>query len=477
MIILIHIINQNKINIKSKSQTNAVLDGQQRLTSLMNVLFVDKIYIRDVKYALFFNEETEEFKFLIDGAEKRLKKDKKYPTKSDYKVKDIYEGNIKGKRNCEKLEKRLRDFHIRYEIYDGSLEKAMEVFHRLNTNGTKLTSPEIYLSLIINNNKKEGKTFKNDINKIKKQYKDKYNIELDLGFFIKSIIICILEGAKYDVHKVEDNKNKILNNYGKVFEAIGKVCRYCKNNINIARIIKSKNILIPLVYYCYKGNKLKDSARGVKYYIVTSAILGVFGGQSDDVLLYMKKHINKYNKKSFDIKIIKDEINIKRTSYRFVKKDIERMLDNKYITEPTKIILYLIYSSIDNSFVYSETTNIDHLHPKKYFKTIDINDKNSKEYKELKNNGLKNKDIKVIIEKEEWNKIPNLKPISTQTDYGEKGKKDKNLDKWIQDHPEYKDETMQKCNDKDYALKNFRKFYKKRKKVMIDILNNYFNKK
>lgn len=451
------------INYLDREHVYAVLDGQQRITTLINVLFTDRIMIKDNNYSLFFNDKQEKFKLL------KVDKDDKTDW---YKVKDLFENkNLNGKNN-RKVSKTLQSIRISPILFKGKIDDALEVFRRLNTSGTKLSNPEINISIIIN----KGKNFniREIIETKRKKILKNYHIDLPLPFFVKAIVVCILDSVKYDENKVKDNVRLIQKNYKVLFECIENVCSFCYKNLHIHRVIKSYNMLVPLVYYCYSNKCRLNSniSSGTKYYISICSIYGVFGGQSDNTLLKFKKYVDKKKKDSFTLKNIKKELEI-ITSHRIDIDEINKMIKHQYCEDQTNAVLYLIYSRNKN-FVYSDEFQQDHMHPKKYFSDIVLNGeeyKNSK-YIFLIEEGMTRRDIKEIVTNKYWNKIPNLQLLLETENVS--GKHSMAFDEWLySDYKKRIDSTMPIRKKREfYKIANFIKFYKEREKILRNELKD-----
>lgn len=473
--------NLNPINSSSKSskKVSAILDGQQRITSIMNVLVYDNITKNNKHISLYFNAKNCTFKFFEENIVNSNKvKKRNNPTEFDFKVKDIFDNNIKLKPLDAKYRDRiiqlynnLKSFSFSYNSYSGELKNALEVFRRLNTGGSPLTNPEINVSIIINKAKDYRINFRDEINRKITDLSDKYNIKLNLAFFIKSIVVCILNEVKYDENKVDKYIEKILDNYVNVFDAIEKVCSYCNKVLNMSYVIKSNNVLIPLVYYYYLYKTFGQGlSKAIKYYISLSLIFGYFGGQSDNVISQMIKYIDTYRTNSFDIKNLK-KIEIKHVQMSVNKGTISKMLEHEYREEATSVILYLIYSSISPQFVYTSNLVQDHMHPKMNFDKLKI-EPNNKLYDNLIKAGLSKKDINTIVKNRLWNKIPNIQLI-TDSKNGIEGKWKKQFEEWIlEDQNNRIDATMPKYTKSSYKLKNFISFYKNRQRILKDIIKN-----
>jgi len=471
--------NLNPINSLSNKKVSAILDGQQRITSVMNVLVYDNITRNKKHISLYFNVKDCTFKFFEDNIfTGNNKKKRNAPTDFDFKVKDIFDKNIRSKtmkkeykNRINQLYENLKDFNFSYNSYSGELKNALEVFRRLNIGGSPLTNPEINVSIIINKAKDYKIDFRDEINRKITSLKEDYKINLNLAFFIKTIVVCILNEVKYDETKVDKEIKKILDNYDKVFDAIEKVCRYCDRVLNMSYVIKSNNVLIPLVYYYYTYNTFGQGlSKAIKYYISLSLIFGYFGGQSDNVISQMIKYIDTYKTNSFMIKNLK-KIEIKHVQMSVNNKIILKMLQHEYREEATSVILYLIYSSISPQFVYTSNLVQDHMHPKMNFDKLKI-EPNNKLYDNLIKAGLSKKDINIIIKNRLWNKIPNIQLI-TDSKNGIEGKWKKQFEDWIlEDQNNRIDATMPKYNKNSYKLKNFISFYKKRQGILQTIIKN-----
>ncbi len=492
-------------NLNGKSSINLVLDGQQRLTSLLIGLNGIRNYTKNGKSKseklyinLFSNIETDkkniygwkyELKFLEDSeAENDNNKNKLWiavgkvldyrdKTTEDFKqsLSDII--NIKANNNTELIKKAnntlgqmhtvfCHDEKISEEfVYKKDVEgrkQVLDIFERINQTGTQLAKSDMLLSNMESNKslfqsfggaKKEINRFIDELNK-EKVNRPSYDLKKD--FVLKaSLVLSDLE-IQYRLENFnEENLKKISDNWINIkkylmitTELIGRY-NFSKKNVI------AKNALIPISYYLmYKktDNSFVDSTKkdddrmkdSIIRWLSTAMLEGLLGSSSDTTLAQIRSKI-------------KDETSLEDTLEHPLNKDqIKKIVDNSRLYESkTRLILMLVCEQ--KYWEFSE----DHLFAKKYFEKDHL--------KKL------NFDDKTIEKFQLWSDgIGNLELIPSNINLK---KSAEGFIEWSDKQNEnYKAAFLIPTMD-DYSLSNFEEFVKKRNELIVEKLSKILEAK
>ena len=485
----------NVINKKNKNDINAVLDGQQRVTSLYLSLSNDKDVCinskgkdgsNDKKLYVMFNllsdikkmKEPENI-FDIDDCESWeyvLKKDgrkdglfmrldhildadfKKYFNDLQVDVRPNKDENNKALNNIRLLRKIFFNTKICVRTIDNDVREAFELFHRLNSQGLVLSPTQLSTCRLIY----LDDTIKSKINKDLQEI-NKKDFEFDVSYIVNLLYLMANNGVIKDNKK--DIKEEIVKYYDKAIRYTKKVCKVLLNVGLGKKIITSYNAILPITYYFYKNKKDKvndNEKNAIKYFMLLSMIKGLFGGSSRDTINKAVKEIKNKQLTISNIKKIEIKKNIDNNFY--VNQKIINDWLNKFKKgdKTTRLLLYILYPNYKRP-EYGHLDE-DHMHPVNNFR---------KEKNKIFAKLNKNKQV-------EWQKNKDLIP-NLQLLLGNKEKSDKTYKEWSDKILDYKtkdDYFPKNIKDNDgnkidiTEFKNFDYFFEERKKLMCKKLCN-----
>lgn len=469
----------------------AILDGQQRLTSIyigiygkynihkkgtwkslpqnyeeqylyLNLLsdYIEKEELLNV------NEKIYEFKFIT---EEEAKKDCKWFKVGDIignyfnineviaEVANTYPDNKKViKKNLELLNKIINedDNLIPYILVENrKMSEVLEIFERVNSYGKKLRKTDLLFSSIVSY-WPDGHKKMNDLLRIINKKANLYN-KFDINYIVLSSLILVGKSPKLKINSLtEDTIRLIMKKWEKINDAIEKSADLVSKMNMFDSTLKSTNALIPISYFIYKtdGKYLKRYKKNIKKYLQISLLKGIYGVHADTVLSDFIKAIDDRVVKTFSYnELCKVKVD-NRHLYKVNEEDVEKMLSTTK-SDMSLLVLSIIQKGLD---VNNESYEQDHIHSKKYFN------------KNVFNTFPNISDDELFLLKNKINTIPNLQIIPKE----ENGEKlQKSLTQWINE--EGKKITFQpKCS---YELKDFNVFYNERYKLLRDALYKVFD--
>lgn len=407
-----------KASITGEEDITAILDGQQRFTSLylgMKGTYAYKIRAKRWDNPEAFPKRKLYLNLLIESQEDDLKYDFRFLTveeaslsdenvfwfevekildfKEPYEINDYLIENSLSNRTKEVAKFanqtlfKLFDIVFKeriinyYEETSQELDKALKIFVRVNSGGTPLSYSDLLLSIAT------AQWHNRDAREEIHEFVDEINqsgISFDKDFILKSCLVL----SDLDVAFKVDNFNR--QNMLKIessWEEITKSVRLSVDLVtafgyNSERLV-SANALIPLAYYL---NRLKNPAsfvqsvsykadrESIKKWLAAAFLKRAFSGQPDNVLRPMREILQTENI-SFPLQKILDKFKGTSKTLLFTDDDIDNLLKYEYSQRHTFTVLSLLYPTLDFKNKFTE----DHIFPKSFFKKSKLKQKGIKE--------------------------------------------------------------------------------------------------
>lgn len=463
----------------------AVLDGQQRLTSLyialqgsMSRKLPKKRWKNDdafPKKQLYFNLHSEktddkdisyEFGFLTEEEAAKNKNNELWylvkdilrcSTKEELKTKVIiskgWETDKVASDNIYLLYKRLvRDKIINYfEVEGDSIDSVLDIFVRVNSGGTVLSKSDLLFSTIVSHWDKARDEIDKLLSEINKtgegfEFSNDFIMRTCLYLLDMSVALKVETFKKDSVLKIREN-----------WEAIQKAIKDTVDLLNEFGF-NSENIISylavsPMIYYRYKRGEFDpESKPELRKYIVIAQVKQIFGAASNSALASIREALKDAPTKSFSM----DNLNAIRftgdRSLRYTAEEIDSMFDTYEFGAYTFMLLSLLYPNLKYS---QKEFHQDHMHPYSGFE-------------ESKIKGLMLPDGTVIGDdtKEEWrrrrNTLANLQLLEGREN---ESKKATPLVDWLKVTGN-RENTKYLPEDVSCELANFEEFMEKRQELM-----------
>lgn len=492
--------HNSKADVSGEEGITAILDGQQRLTSIYIALkgsFAEKLprkrWDNDLAYPkkkLYLNlvnksEDSEleyDFTFLTD--EEALGNDE---NSYWFRVGDILNLKEPGEVNSYLIRNQIFQnytpeqaefannalfklhnvIHITplisyYKEQSQSLDKVLNIFIRINSGGTVLSYSDLLLSIATA--QWEEKDAREEIIKFVDEINDiggGFNFNKD--FVLKSSLV-INEFSDF-AFKVDNfnkaNMLKIEQNWDTLTSAIRIAIKLVSSFGYNRETLTSNNAIIPIAYYLYKiratdsyptsTKNLADKEK-IKKWLILSLVKRAFSGQPDNVLRPIRKIILE-NHDSFPTELIIDKFKGTTKSLLFSTEDIENLTHYKYGQGFTFSILSLLYPQLD----YSNQFHIDHIFPKSLFTKA-----------KLRKRGISEEDIETFYD---WfNYIGNLQLIGAIPNIE---KKDIEFKIWLDKiYPDLRNQNQFKevhyIPNVELDFDNFIEFFEEREKLLTE---------
>lgn len=466
----------------------AVLDGQQRLTSLyialqgsMSRKLPNKRWKNDDAFPIkelyldLHSQRTDEedisyeFKFLTQEEAKKQKDDKLW-----YLVKDIlkysqdelvtdliipngWASDKVAMKNISLLHTRLvGDEIINYfEVQTDSIDSVLDIFVRVNSGGTVLSKSDLLFSTIVSHWDKardEIDKLLAEINKIGEGYKFSNDFIMRTCLYVLDMSVTL----KVETFKKE-SVLKIKNNWENIRKAI-------KDTVDLLNEFgfNSENIISyvavsPMVYYRFKGGNFDvESKSELRKYIVISQVRQVFGAATNSALTSIREALKAAPTDSFKMgNLLKVRFTGERT-LRYTSEEIDAMFDTYEIGAYTFMLLSLLYPNLKYS---QKGFHQDHMHPYAGFEESKIANLKLPE-------GLVIDDVR----KDEWRRRRNTMANLQLLEGRENERKNATpLVDWIKVIAN-SENAKYMPSDSSFELSHFEDFMDKRQKLMSDAL-------
>ncbi|WP_026893377.1 DUF262 domain-containing protein [Lacrimispora aerotolerans] len=466
----------------------AVLDGQQRLTSLYIALqgsmgrkIPMKRWKNDdafPKKELYFNLHSKktddedlsyEFIFLTANEAQNPKDDKlwylvknilKYTQSELVKeviIKNGWVADDLAMDNISLLHSKLTGDEIinYFEVSADSIDSVLDIFVRVNSGGTVLSKSDLLFSTIVSHWDKardEIDKLLAEINKIGEGYKftNDFVMRACLYLLDMSVTLRVETFKKDSVLRIKDNWGAIRT---AVKDTVDLLNEFGFNSENIISYVA----VTPIVYYRFKGGAFDaDSKSELRKYIVIAQVKQIFGAATNSALTNIREALKIWPYNSFKMGHLSNVRFTGDRSLRYTSDEIDTLFDTYEIGAYTFMLLSLLYPNLKYS---QKGFHQDHMHPHSSFEGKKLND-------------IVLPDNTVIDDekKEEWrrrrNTLANLQLLEGREN---ESKNATPLEDWLK-VPENSDNVKYLPTDVVYDLAHFEEFIEKRQKLMSDAL-------
>lgn len=466
-------VNYELSSIDVKLTDTAVLDGQQRLTSLYLSLFGDA-FIRQ-KHARKKNGggivtklliELNKNKLTVDEEEYNSKKfDIKFSEKvgklspTQFEIRKILDSKFQDDATRDKaIEEAIsnvpndskeyaRDILnklynkiffeklVRYtEIKDMKQDDALEMFVRFNSGGKALRKSEITMSIL----EAYWPSAKTEFGKL---LVDSY-AGFGSDFIIRAAFMLYGDVIKSNINK--QIAEELKNNWSYFKKTLKNLETFLKEmKIEVSRFSSSWNVLLPIIYFMYYNPEYANNKDAIKAYLIRAILFTYFQSGTTSKLQQMKSNINEFD---YEITLeMLDQMN----DLRVTDSKIEDILNSEKGSRVAgEALYYLSLDWINKNFKYEQ----DHLHPGDRFdgsKPVSVSMENWRRWRGNRN------------------RLPNLQLLEGRSNGS---KNDMPLIDYYNDMND--EQKAEFCKDAlipdgvSLELENFEEFYEKRKVLL-----------
>lgn len=363
-------------------------------------------------------------------------------------------------------QKELINFYLEKSV---ELDKVLHIFIRVNSGGTKLSYSDLLLSIATAQWKEK------DAREIIHKFVDQINA-IDPGFNVNKDLVLksclVLSDIKDIKFKVDNFSSKnmaiIESDWDDIAKALNIAIQLIASFGFNSKTLTAYNAIIPIAYFI-KKNKIGDellhssyhleNRKLIKEWLVRALLKRVFGGTPDN-LYPTYRNIISDNLGQFPLQQLIDKYKGTNKSLSFDEETIDHLLNTQYGSAFAYMMLSLLYP-LNHNYKFHQ----DHIHPKKYFK-----------HKELIKLGIVDEERRTEYLKA-FNTVGNLQLIQ-ETENLEKSATP--FVEWLPSN--YEDNNLINYKnmhfipfDNDLSMQSFLEFYKKRREALkvklLKILN------
>lgn len=484
-------------NISGEEGIVAVLDGQQRLTSMYIALkgtYAYRLPRMRRENPLAFPEQqlyvdllgtsddfdtVYDFRFLtVEEANEKIEGVYWFKVADILNINNPFELNqylIQEGLSAIEKDKALFASETLYKLYraineipnvnyfleeEQNLDKVLNIFIRVNSGGTKLSYSDLLLSIATaqwknKDARQEIIKFVDEINQIGDGFK------FDKDFVLKAcLVLCDFKDIAFKVDNFNtETMEKIEDNWDHAKEAIRLAINLVASFGYNQDTLTSNNAIVPIAYYLLKreiphnyveSKKYKQDRDLVKKWLILGLLKRVFSGQPDNILRKLRKVIAA-NNNEFPLQLIIDEFKGEAKSFTFSNDEIDNLLSYQYGQKHTFSILAVLYPHLD----FRNKFHLDHIFAKSLFTK-----------RNLTKRGIPQGKMDVYVEN--VNSIVNLQLLEGVPNME---KSDTEFEKWLNET--YKDATkLEKYMEEHYIpmvsfeFANFEEFIAKRRELL-----------
>ena len=426
--------HNTKINISHKDSVTAILDGQQRITSIYialkgiysykikgawknndNAYPSRQLYLNIVSPNLDTNKDVQfDFRFLTNEEAEDFTEDTLWYPVSDIlqfevgemftviaRYQELYRKNFPNE-SVEKTSYIMnslgtlhqmmeKDILAYYEENSQEIDKVLDIFIRMNSGGTTLTYSDLLLSLATAkwqnlNAREEIYSLVDELNMIG----NGFNFNKD-NILKAALVLTDKKNIKFRASNFDkQTTNLIETNWEKTKKAISLAVNLLSNFGFNGDTLIANSVIIPVVYYLYKidcpnnyleADRYLNDRNKIKYFVQISLLKRIFGGTPDSILLKMREKMQDLSEGFPLSKLLK--VRDTNKSLILTDEDIDYLLDTK-IGKYSFTLLSVIFPAIDLKNKFHQ----DHIFPSSKYK-------NKKNLREI---GYSEEEITFIVE-------------------------------------------------------------------------------
>ena len=264
-----------------------------------------------------------------------------------------------------------------------SIDKALNIFIRINSGGEPLNFSDLIMSIAVANwDKKDARK---EIHTLVDNVRDK-GFTISKDFILKTFLYLHSKDIKFKVTNFsKSNAIEFEKEWDKIRDSVLSVFDLVKSFGFTDSTLTSKNALIPIIYYIYHKDIYTDFHTKIAYmddrsiikkWLHVALIKRIFGGTSDSVLSQIRKAFTndvaktaiEFDSPVFPVNSINE--NTKRDTGitdEFIADILLTQKDDMYAFS----ILALLYPNLDYK---NNNFHKDHMHPENTFSDISVED-------------------------------------------------------------------------------------------------------
>lgn len=367
-----------------------------------------------------------------------------------------------------KLYTKIRTENLIHYFNESSqdIDHVLDVFIRTNSGGTKLEFSDLLMSIAVAHWQGD---FRKELDELTKNIyqNNEMGFYIERDWLLKTSLMLIDSDVRFKVKNfTSEEVGKIQQQWSEIKSCIKETFILIRRfGINPQSLI-SKNAVIPVVYWLYKKqtsghalyttinllNKNHNERSVISQWFYMVLLKGIFGSQADALLTSIRDVMkNSLSDIHFPLEKIIDRYKGSNKDLRFDDEYIESLLNIRYGEGRCRALLHLLFPEMNPTEVF----HIDHLHPRNHF---------SKKYLE-KLDYIANSPEKLSFYEnpEYWDTIPNLHLLNHSQNIS---KQDTSLKQWLSQPSNNYSPSMLLVSDENIEFSRFPEFYNERRNAL-----------
>ncbi|WP_249436789.1 DUF262 domain-containing protein [Escherichia coli] len=376
-----------------------------------------------------------------------------------------------------KLYTKIRTENLIHYFNESSqdIDHVLDVFIRTNSGGTKLEFSDLLMSIAVAHWQGD---FRKELDELTKNIyqNNEMGFYIERDWFLKTSLMLIDSDVRFKVKNfTSEEVGKIQQQWSEIKSCIKETFILIRRfGINPQSLI-SKNAVIPVVYWLYKKqtsghplyttinllNKNHNERSVISQWFYMVLLKGIFGSQADALLTSIRDVMkNSLSDIHFPLEKIIDRYKGSNKDLRFDDEYIESLLNIRYGEGRCRALLHLLFPEMNPTEVF----HIDHLHPRNHF---------SKKYLEkLDYVADSPENLSFYENPEHWDTIPNLHLLNHSQNIS---KQDTSLKQWLSQSSNNYSPSMLLVSDENIEFSRFPDFYNERRSALKQrLLNRVF---
>ncbi|MCY3607049.1 MAG: DUF262 domain-containing protein [Acidimicrobiaceae bacterium] len=261
-----------------------------------------------------------------------------------------------------------------YEERDQDLDKALQIFIRMNDGGTPLSFSDLLLSIAVaqwkrHDARREIHDFVDELNQIGLGFRFSKDFVLKAGLMLSEIGSLRFQVSNFS----RSNMATFEDNWESITESLALAVQLADSYGFNGQNLTSQNSLLPIAYYLHRKGAseafLTHASYGadrvaIREWLMRSLLkAGVWGSAVDTLLARLRAVVSTSSSEVFPVEHLESAMVSLGKSLTFEDEEIEDLVDTRYGDRLTFALLSLIFPTVN----LNDHFHLDHVFPRKAF--------------------------------------------------------------------------------------------------------------
>ena len=257
-----------------------------------------------------------------------------------------------------------------YEVEGQELDKALQIFIRMNDGGTPLSHSDLLLSIAVaqftyHDARQEIHDLVDELNRIGTGFTFSKDLLLKAGLMLSDIGSV---GFKVDNFN-RKNMATLESKWGEIKRALMLTVRLVDSFGFTERSLTAHSAILPIAYYLYLKNpgdsflthsRFEEDRKEIREWLVRSLLKsGIWGSGLDTLLTALRRIIGENDTGAFPVSRIREEMARRGRELEFNDEEVEDLADMRYGNRLTFALLSLLFPFVN----LRDNFHVDHIFP------------------------------------------------------------------------------------------------------------------